>query len=119
MESHLWKYEKVEPFDFEYWLNWKKEWRVEIQPKEKIVFTLEDEEESQEVIEKICEGVRSVAYKVYDERNDRIFCKKVLKTDEEQAAFKKLQNSMKEFEALVSLNHPWYVKLLDLICKEK
>ena len=73
MESHLWKYEKVEPFDIEYWLNWKKEWRVEIQPKEKIVFTLEDEEESQEVIEKICEGVRSVAYKVYDKRNDRNF----------------------------------------------
>ena len=119
LESHLCKYEKIEPFDLESARNGEKEGKGEIQPKEKSFFIGEDDEESQEVIEKIGEGATSVAYKVYDKRNDRIICKKVLKTDEEQAAFKKLQNSMKEFEALVSLNHPCICEAIGFNMQEK
>lgn len=47
-------------------------------------------------LKRIGEGATSIAYKVIDEETSQIMCKKVIKQVDDQDAFKKLQNSMKE-----------------------
>ena len=69
-------------------------------------YTEINESNAQEVIEKIGEGASSIAYKIIDKRYNKIMCKKVLKVEEGKTTFKKLQNSVKEFEALSSLHNP-------------
>lgn len=85
-----------------------------------ILFIDDKEEEFQEVIEKIGEGASSVAFKIIDNRNKRVMCKKVLKAiDEKEKIFKKIQNSIKEFEALQHLHHPSICEALGLNMQEK
>ena len=103
LESRLCKYEKVDPFDLE---AARQKESKEQKPEEKNIFIGEEDEEFQEVIEKIGEGASSIAYKIIDKRYNKIMCKKVLKVEEGKTTFKKLQNSVKEFEALSSLHNP-------------
>ena len=46
-------------------------------------------------------------------------CKKVVKLVEDENVFRKLQNSMKEFEALLSINHPSICRAIVINSQEK
>lgn len=70
-------------------------------------FIGQDDEEHHQIISKIGEGATSIAYKVIDKRTGRIMCKKILKIEENQdSAFKAVQNALKEFQVLYGLHHP-------------
>ena len=116
LESRLCKYEKVDPFDLE---AARQKESKEQKPEEKNIFIGEEDEEFQEVIEKIGEGASSIAYKIIDKRYNKIMCKKVLKVEEGKTTFKKLQNSVKEFEALSSLNNPCICEAYGFNLQEK
>lgn len=117
LESQLSKYEKVEVFDLET-ARKQKMGQKQDDTRDKLVFIGEEEEKDQEVVAKIGEGATSIAYKVVDKRTNRVMCKKVLKTDE-SPNFNKLQNSMKEYEALIHLNHPSICEAFGFNLQEK
>ncbi|KAK8839891.1 hypothetical protein M9Y10_031604 [Tritrichomonas musculus] len=97
LESRLSKYEKVDPFDLEVARKKENQKHITEEKTDKNIFISEEDEEFQEVIEKIGEGASSIAYKIIDTRDNKIMCKKVLKVEEGKTAFIKLQNSIKEF----------------------
>lgn len=86
--------------------------------KDNLVFIGEDDEEYIDVIEMIGEGSSSIAYKVIDKQTNQVMCKKVLKHGE-NTSFSKLQNSTKDYEVLMKLNHPSIFKVLGFNMHEK
>ena len=76
-------------------------------------FIGDDEEKFHNVLSKIGEGATSITYKVVDTRTGKIMCKKILKyVENEEIAFKTLQNAIKEFEVLSQFSHPCICKAL-------
>ena len=118
LEGCLRKYEKVESFDLET-ARKKKKAETKSEAKKDAVFIGDEDEQFHEVVEKIGEGATSIAYKVFDNRDHRVMCKKVLKTDDKQVSFDKFRNSLKEFEALISLDHPCICKAVGVNIQEK
>ncbi|KAK8890323.1 hypothetical protein M9Y10_035096 [Tritrichomonas musculus] len=98
LESRLSQYEKVDPFEFDDEDDFANEYQNETNNRNVFINT-EVEEEFHDVIEKVGESDRYAAYKVIDNRDKRIICKKVLKIDEHRGIFNK-------FENFIYLNHP-------------
>ena len=83
------------------------------------VFIGEDDQEYHKILKKICEGATSVAYKIIDERTSEVMCKKVVKSVDDEQAFKKLRNSLKEFGAIASISHPSICWAIGMNTQEK
>lgn len=76
-------------------------------------------EKNHEVISKISEGATSITYKVIDNQNNKIICKKIFKfVDNASLSFKILQDSIKGFEILVRLNHPCICRAIGINTSE-
>ena len=123
LEKQLSKYEKVESFDINNPQTYKK---IENESTKSTTATTinnffigEEEEKNQKVIKRIGEGATSIAYKVIDKGRREVMCKKVVKLVDDEHLFKKLQNSMKEFEALLCINIQAIVVRLESIHKKK
>lgn len=71
--------------------------------KENYFFGIDDEAHF-ETVQKLGEGMTSIAFKIIDKRTKVPMCKKILKV--EGATFKDLQNALKEFDILHNLHHP-------------
>ena len=119
LESRLSKYEKVDSFDAEKVTSHKGSDKSKNGTENSNFFIDEDDENHHKILKKIGEGATSVAYKIIDERTSKVMCKKVVKEVESGQAFKKLQDSMKEFTALASIDHPSICKAVGMNLQEK
>ena len=115
LEKRLSQYEKVQPFNFESFSIRK----FDDDDEKNQIFIDESDESNHEIVEKIGEGATSFVYKVIDNRNSRVMCKKVLKTNENQASFENFKNIIKEFEVLHQMNHPSICKAIGINPQEK
>ncbi len=77
--------------------------------KDKNFFIGEDDEQFHVLVEKIKQNQFFLYQKIIDIRNRRVMCKKVLIPEEE--TFKHVQNAMKEFELLLTIDHPCICKI--------
>ena len=123
LEQHLGRYEQIQQFDI---LNAKTHRHpddsfVSERKRERkaAIFFGDEDEEHQKVLKKIGEGATSVAYKVIDDRTSEVICKKVLKNVDDENVFKKLQNSMKEIETLLGIDHPCICQAIGFNLREK
>ena len=132
LEERLLKYEKVQIFDIN---DTSTHRRPEIKPDDDDddsdvelkktkegthnIFIGEEDEEHHEVLKKIGEGATSVAYKIIDRRTSEVMCKKVVKNVEDEEAFSKLRNSLREFGALTSISHPSICRAIGMNTSEK
>ena len=136
LEERLLKYEKVQIFDIN---DTSTHRRPEIKPDDNgndddddsdvelkktkegthNIFIGEEDEEHHEVLKKIGEGATSVAYKIIDRRTSEVMCKKVVKNVEDEEAFNKLRNSLREFGALTSISHPSICGAIGMNTSEK
>ena len=119
LESRLSKYEKVDPFDAEKVTAHKGSDKSKNGNENSNFFIGEDDEDHHKILKKIGEGATSIAYKIIDERTSKVMCKKVVKEVDSGQAFKKLQDSMKEFTALASIDHPSVCKAIGMNSQEK
>ncbi|KAK8843106.1 hypothetical protein M9Y10_025297 [Tritrichomonas musculus] len=134
LEERLLKYEKVQIFDIN---DTSTHRRPEIKPDDddndddditegkklkegnQNIFIGEEDEEHHQVLKKIGEGATSIAYKIIDDRTSEVMCKKVVKIVEDEEAFNKLRNSMREFGALTSISHPSICRAIGMNTSEK
>ncbi|KAK8898306.1 hypothetical protein M9Y10_000589 [Tritrichomonas musculus] len=79
---------------------------LEMQTKNKDKFVGPEDEEFQEVVGKLGGGATSEVFKVIDKRTGEVMCKKVIKEVSDEAAFKTLQNSLRELETVCKIEHP-------------
>lgn len=75
---------------------------------EKNYFIDAQEEKNHVFIEKMCKNEISICTKIIDIVKNLVMCKKVLFPEEE--AFQHVQNAIKEFELLLSIDHPCICK---------
>ena len=75
---------------------------------EKNYFIDTQEEKNHVFIEKMCKNEISICTKIIDIVKNLVMCKKVLFPEEE--AFQHVQNAIKEFELLLSIDHPCICK---------
>ena len=78
-----------------------------------------EDEEYQEIEDKIGEGASSEVYKVKDTRTGQVFCKKVIKESREEELFKTLKNSVKEIEISLRIRHPCICECLGYNLEEE
>ena len=124
LTSHLCKYEEVISYDtfVNQVMNLPEEEEAKVKEAKSSAgkfFIGPDEEENQEVVSKIGEGGTSEVFKVLDKNIGQFVCKKVIKEVSEESAFKTLQNSIKEIEVLLGIDHPCICAALGYNMQEK
>ena len=87
--------------------------------KENIIFFDDDDEKHQHIICRIGEGASSITYKVIDDRNSKVMCKKVLKINNNGNNFNDIKNIIKEFEFLAKIDHPSICKAIAINTQAK
>ena len=94
--------------------------KLESNSKEPVNYFIdENDEKHHKVLSKIGEGATSITYKVFDARNKKIMCKKIIKVlSKAESSFKVMQNSIKEFEVLWMLDHPCICRAIGINTSE-
>ena len=82
------------------------------------LFIGEYQEAFHQILGKIGEGATSCTYIVFDKRINKMICKKVIKIKDGKE-FKTAQNAVKEFEVMLSLDHPCICKAIGYNTSEK